>query len=248
MMGEWCFEKNIFSSAEIEAKRGCRRRRLLANSFGFSLSLSYSLSRSLFLLSFFSHPIMKLPRGHTPRVTADGKVEVHRHDEEKLARGGFGERMLRSLGWRDGDGLGVGRQGRAEAVRVTQKLDNKGVRQREEVAAGRVAKVGRRKSMPPHRLDRKNSTTKAQPFFFFNPPKNFNKKHHLPGRRQQGDRPRDRLGRRMVGARFRPGGQEAQGRRREQQWERQLERQRQRRRLFRRRFVLFFFRFLRLQR
>ena len=70
---------------------------------------------------------MKLPRGHTPRVTADGQVEVHRHDEEKLARGGFGERMLRSLGWRDGDGLGVDRQGRAEAVRVTQKLDNKGV-------------------------------------------------------------------------------------------------------------------------
>ena len=70
---------------------------------------------------------MKLPRGHTPRVTADGRVEVHRHDEEGLARGGFGERMLRALGWRDGDGLGVGRQGRAEAVRVTQKLDTKGV-------------------------------------------------------------------------------------------------------------------------
>ena len=80
---------------------------------------------------------MKLPRGHTPRVTADGKVEVHRHDEEKLARGGFGERMLRSLGWRDGDGLGAGRQGRAEAVTVTQKLDNKGVSDTMEMEGGR---------------------------------------------------------------------------------------------------------------
>jgi hypothetical protein len=90
---------------------------------------------------------MKLPRGHTPRVTADGKVEVHRHDEEKLARGGFGERMLRSLGWRDGDGLGVGRQGRAEAVRVTQKLDNKGVREvveREERGEEREREEGMR--------------------------------------------------------------------------------------------------------
>lgn len=118
------FEKTMFSS-EIEAKGGCRREGLLKQFVvGFpslrALSLFFSVSASLPF-------IMKLPRGHIPRVTADGKVEVHRHDEEKLARGGFGERMLRSLGWRDGDGLGVDRQGRAEAVRVTQKLDNKGV-------------------------------------------------------------------------------------------------------------------------
>jgi len=106
-----------------------------------------ALSAPFCIYSHTQQIAMKLPRGHTPRVTADGKVEVHRHDEEKLARGGFGERMLRSLGWRDGDGLGVGRQGRAEAVRVTQKLDNKGVREvveREERGEEREREEGMR--------------------------------------------------------------------------------------------------------
>ena len=112
-------------SSELEAKEAAAEERgSSSNSSAFSLSLAF-LFRFIGLALIH---IMKLPRGHTPRVTADGKVEVHRHDEERLARGGFGERMLRSLGWRDGDGLGVDRQGRAEAVRVTQKLDNKGVR------------------------------------------------------------------------------------------------------------------------
>ena len=98
---------------------------------------------------------MKLPRGHTPRVTADGKVEVHRHDEEKLARGGFGERMLRSLGWRDGDGLGVDRQGRADAVRVTQKLDNKGVSEGSRWREGaRRQEEKKKKSLAAHWLEK----------------------------------------------------------------------------------------------
>ena len=127
---------------------------------------------------------MKLPRGHTPQVTADGRVEVHRHDEEGLARGGFGERMLRSLGWRDGDGLGVGRQGRAEAVRVTQKLDNKGVRAREVEERGREERRERAQlARPKHERRRRRLT----------PPKKLRKtkQKHPSGRRQQGDRPRD---------------------------------------------------------
>lgn len=130
---------------------------------------------------------MKLPRGHIPRVTTDGRVEVHRHDEERLARGGFGERVLRSLGWRDGDGLGVGRQGRAEAVRVTQKLDNKGVRGDER--GGEVSVGSADESELRHWLDREKttSTTTADP----NWKKPKQKKPIYSGRRQQGERTRD---------------------------------------------------------
>lgn len=60
---------------------------------------------------------MKLPHNHVPGV---GLVAAS-------ARGGLGERLLRKFGWTDGDGLGVGRQGRATPVETKQKSDNAGV-------------------------------------------------------------------------------------------------------------------------
>lgn len=60
---------------------------------------------------------MKLPPGHVPGV---GVVAA-------TARGGLGERLLRKFGWTDGDGLGVGRSGRAVPIETVQKSDNAGV-------------------------------------------------------------------------------------------------------------------------
>ena len=60
---------------------------------------------------------MKLPPGYVPGV---GVVAP-------TARGGFGERLLRRLGWADGEGLGKDGQGRADAVTVTKKADLAGV-------------------------------------------------------------------------------------------------------------------------
>lgn len=43
------------------------------------------------------------------------------------AKGGLGEKLLRKFGWRDGDGLGVGRAGIADPIEVTKKQNNGGV-------------------------------------------------------------------------------------------------------------------------
>lgn len=60
---------------------------------------------------------MKLPPGFVPGVG------VHR----PTAYGGFGEKLLRQLGWKDGEGLGAERQGITAAIKVTKKDDNLGV-------------------------------------------------------------------------------------------------------------------------
>lgn len=75
---------------------------------------------------------MKLPPGHVPGV---GVVKA-------TALGGLGERLLRKFGWTDGDGLGVGRRGRATPVETKQKSDNAGVSG--EMKEGRGGRRGRR--------------------------------------------------------------------------------------------------------
>lgn len=61
---------------------------------------------------------MKLPPGYV-----EGKGVV-----KPTAYGGYGERMLKSLGWSKGKGLGKEGQGMKEAIEVKQKDDTIGVR------------------------------------------------------------------------------------------------------------------------
>jgi hypothetical protein len=61
---------------------------------------------------------MKLPPGY---VAGEGVVQG-------TAYGGFGERMLKSLGWEKGKGLGKDEQGMKDAIEVKKKEDTIGVR------------------------------------------------------------------------------------------------------------------------
>lgn len=61
---------------------------------------------------------MKLPPGHVP---GQGVVK-------SSGFGGFGERLLRSMGWEEGQGLGKSGQGMREAIEVKKKEDTVGVR------------------------------------------------------------------------------------------------------------------------
>ena len=60
---------------------------------------------------------MKLPPGH---VAGQGVVKPK-------CTGGFGERMLRTMGWATGQGLGREAQGIVEAIQVKKKEDTVGV-------------------------------------------------------------------------------------------------------------------------
>lgn len=62
---------------------------------------------------------MKLPPGYVPGLAQQHKA---------TAKGGFGERLLKQLGWSEGKGLGLNEDGMAEALRVKQKKDQTGVR------------------------------------------------------------------------------------------------------------------------
>lgn len=60
---------------------------------------------------------MKLPPGH---VAGQGVAKP-------VCTGGFGERMLRSMGWQAGEGLGREAQGIKAAIEVKKKEDTVGV-------------------------------------------------------------------------------------------------------------------------
>ena len=70
------------------------------------------------LVPFVAGTGMKLPPEHVP-----GKGLVR-----PTGYGGYGEKMLRSMGWEKGQGLGMEKQGIKEAIRVKKKQDNVGVR------------------------------------------------------------------------------------------------------------------------
>ena len=61
---------------------------------------------------------MKLPVGYVP---GHG---VHK----ATAYGGFGQKMLESMGWQDGQGLGKNNDGMTKAIEVKKKEDTTGVR------------------------------------------------------------------------------------------------------------------------
>jgi len=60
---------------------------------------------------------MKLPDGY---VAGQGV-------QKPTGYGGFGERMLRTMGWDKGQGLGKEKQGMKEAIEVKKKEDTVGV-------------------------------------------------------------------------------------------------------------------------
>ena len=60
---------------------------------------------------------MKLPPGH---VAGQGVLKPSGY-------GGFGERMLKNMGWEKGQGLGLNADGIKEAIQVKKKEDTVGV-------------------------------------------------------------------------------------------------------------------------
>ena len=67
---------------------------------------------------------MKLPPGHVAGANGvePGKVVL------ATGYGGFGERLLRGMGWDKGQGLGLNGAGIKEAIQVKKKEDTLGVR------------------------------------------------------------------------------------------------------------------------
>jgi hypothetical protein len=63
---------------------------------------------------------MKLPTGY---VVGQGVTKAS-------GFGGKGQRMLESMGWQKGQGLGKGKDGMKEAIEVKKKEDTLGVRRR----------------------------------------------------------------------------------------------------------------------
>lgn len=75
---------------------------------------------------------MKLPVGYVAGV---GVVKA-------TAYGGFGEKMLKSMGWQDGQGLGKEGTGMKKAIEVKKKEDTNGVRPRLGRRRGASARHG----------------------------------------------------------------------------------------------------------
>ena len=61
---------------------------------------------------------MKLPPGYVPGSGA----------QKATAYGGFGEKLMKHMGWEDGQGLGRDKQGMRKAIEVKLKEDTVGVR------------------------------------------------------------------------------------------------------------------------
>lgn len=68
---------------------------------------------------------MKLPPGHVPGISFI----------KSSSRGGFGEKLLKQLGWKEGQGLGAEGQGISSFIKVHKKEDASGVRQLRCLAA-----------------------------------------------------------------------------------------------------------------
>lgn len=62
--------------------------------------------------------MMKLPAGYVP---GEGVYKA-------TAYGGFGERLLKRMGWEEGRGLGTNQHGITSAIEVKKKEDQTGVR------------------------------------------------------------------------------------------------------------------------
>ena len=60
---------------------------------------------------------MKLPAGYVP---GEGIYKA-------TAYGGFGERLLKRMGWEEGRGLGINQDGMKKAIEVKRKEDQTGV-------------------------------------------------------------------------------------------------------------------------
>ena len=61
---------------------------------------------------------MKLPPGYVP---GSGH-------QKATAYGGFGEKLMKHMGWEDGQGLGRDKQGMRKVIEVKVKVDTVGVR------------------------------------------------------------------------------------------------------------------------
>lgn len=68
---------------------------------------------------------MKFPPGYVPGVGL-----------QQPTISTFGERLMKQMGWSEGQGLGKHEDGIKEAIRVKKKDDNKGVRARVQTSRG----------------------------------------------------------------------------------------------------------------
>ena len=68
----------------------------------------------------FCFDTMKLPAGYVP---GEGVYKA-------TAYGGFGERLLKRMGWEEGRGLGINQHGLKKAIEVKKREDRSGVRDR----------------------------------------------------------------------------------------------------------------------
>ena len=65
---------------------------------------------------------------HKEKNEAAARLRSRIRGAQATAYGGFGERLLKQMGWEDGQGLGRDRKGRAKAIEVKAKEDTVGVR------------------------------------------------------------------------------------------------------------------------
>ena len=99
------------------------------------------------LVSYFL-PIFVSP-GHTgAKILSKGELSMgiqawakqEQFTQAKKVQGGFGEYLLKKMGWNQGEGLGKEKNGEVDPLTLDIKMDKKGLMAAEELMRGRKTK------------------------------------------------------------------------------------------------------------